>query len=111
LPSNADAAETARAIHATLAQVSAEASSVVGAVGGPEIVIRQLALPAVPPSRILQILDVQRREFGLLSSEEGVLDAHVLKRSGEGTSVLAVTAPRVLIEARKRLFEQAAVNL
>ena len=111
VPTNADAAETARAIHATLAQISANGGAVIGSVGGPAIIIRQLPLPAVQPARILQIVDVQRREFGLLPTEEGVLDVQVLKSSREGASVLAISTPRGLIDARTRLFEQAAVNL
>jgi len=70
-------------------------------------------LPHLPPSRILPALEMQYRDFGLLPKETAVLDVQVLKQSkaGASTVVLAVSAPKPLIEERTRLLEQAAVKV
>ena len=104
-------AATAQAIHAALAQARADGESVVASVGGPDVIVRQVALPALPPERVRQVLELQHREFGLLPPGEGVLEAQILSRSKTGCSVLAVSIPKPLIEARTRLLEQAAVKL
>ena len=105
--------DSRQAINAALATAGADGESVVAAIGGPGVVIRQVSLPPLPPSRILPALEMQYREFGLLPVEEAVLDAQILRRSKDGSSieVLAVSAPRVLIEERTRLLQQAAVKI
>jgi type IV pilus assembly protein PilM len=65
----------------------------------------------LPPDRVLQALELQHREFGLLPSSEGLLDAQVLRRSKEKCLVLAVSAPKPVVEGRLRLLEQAAVKV
>src|SRR5207249_3187255 len=100
---------TAQAIHAALAQAHADGEPVVAAVGGPDVVVRQLTLPPLPPDRVLQALELQHKEFGLLPSSEGLLDAQVLRRSKKNCLVLAVSAPKPVVEGRLRLLEQAAV--
>src|SRR5712692_8887830 len=102
---------TAQAIHAALAQAHADGEPVVAAVGGPDVVVRQLTLPPLPPDRVLQALELQHREFGLLPPSEGLLDAQVLRRSKKKCLVLAVSAPKPVVEGRLRLLEQAAVKL
>jgi len=84
---------------------------VVAAVGGPDIVVRQLTLPPLPPGRVLQALELQHREFGLLPPSEGLLDVQILRRSKGECLVLAVSAPKPVVEGRLRLLEQAAVKL
>ena len=102
---------TVQAIHAALAQARADGEPVVAAVGGPDVVVRQLTLPPLPADRVLQALALQHREFGLLPPSEGLLDAQILRRSKEECLVLAVSAPKPLVDGRLRLLEQAAVKL
>ena len=102
-------AAAAQAIHAALAEARVEGEAVVTAVGGPEVVVRQLTLPPVPADRVLQALELQHRDFGLLPPSEGVLDAQILRRSATECLVLAVSAPKPSVERRLRLLEQAAV--
>jgi type IV pilus assembly protein PilM len=102
---------TAQAIHAALAQAGADGEAVVAAVGGPDVVVRQLTLPPLPPDRVLPALELQHKEFGLLPPSEGLLDAQVLGRSKKKCLVLAVSAPRPVVEGRLRLLEQAAVKV
>src|SRR6266404_404137 len=102
---------TAQAIHAALAQAHADGEPVVAAVGGPDVVVRQLTLPPLPSDRVLQALELQHREFGLLPLSEGLLDAQVLQRSKKQCLVLAVSAPKPVVEGRLRLLEQAAVKV
>src|SRR5262245_31123755 len=111
--SGADSRQIAQAIHATLAAVGGDADPVVAAIGGPEVVIRQVSLPPLPPQKILPALEIQHRELGLLPPGEAVMDAPVLRRSKDGTSneVLSVSAPKTLIDERTRLLQQAAVNV
>jgi len=101
----------AQAIHAALAQARVDGEPVVAAVGGPDVVVRQLTLPPVPADRVLQVLELQHRDFGLLPPSEGLLDAQILGRSKTECRVLAVSAPRPAVEDRLRLLEQAAVKV
>ena len=105
------AAETTQAIHAALAHVDATGAPVVAAIGGPDIVVRQVTMPPVPPARLLQVLELQHREFGLLAPEDGVLDAQIVRRTKSDYAVLAVSAPKPIVEARLRLLEQASVKV
>lgn len=109
----ADSRQMSQAIHAALAAAGADSEPVVAAIGGPEVVIRQVTLPPLPPTRILPALELQYRELGLLPPGEAVLDAQVLRKSRDGTSneILSVSAPRSLIEERRRLLQHAVVNL
>lgn len=108
-----DLRQLTQAIHATLAAAGADGESVITAIGGPEVVIRQVSLPPLPPQKILPALEIQHRELGLLPPGEAVMDAQVLRRSREGGSndVLSVSAPKQLVEERMRLLQQASVNV
>ena len=106
-----DGAASAQAIHAALAAARVAGEPVVAAIGGPEVVVRQLTLPPVPADRVLQALELQHKDFGLLPPSEGLLDAQILRRSESECQVLAVSAPRLAIEARLRLLEEAAVKV
>ena len=113
IDSAADSRPSSRAIHTALAAAGADGEPVVASIGGPDIVIRQVSLPPIQHAKILQALEVQHRELGLLPPDQGVLDAQVLRRSKDGTSneVLMVSAPKSRIEERLRLLEQAAVTV
>lgn len=109
----ADPQPSSQAIHKALAAAGADGEPVVASIGGPDIVIRQVSLPPLQPDKILQALEIQHRELGLLPPDQGVLDAQILRRSKDGTSneVLMVSAPKSHIEERLRLLEQAAVTV
>src|SRR3989441_3211840 len=111
VPIAAGSRGAAQAIHAALAQAGADGEPVVAAIGGPDVVVRQLTLPPLPPDRVLQALELQHREFGLLPPSEGLLDAQILRRSKGECLVLAVSAPKPVVEGRIRLLERAAVKL
>ena len=111
IPSGGDGNSSAQAIHAALAQARVEGEAVITSVGGPEVVVRQLTLPPVPTSRVLQALELQHKDFGLLPPSEGLLDAQILRRSKSDCMVLAVSAPKPVVEGRLRLLEQAAVKV
>ena len=111
IAARSDGNAPAQAIHAALAQARVDGEPVVTAVGGPEVVVRQLTLPPVPADRLLQALELQHKEFGLLPPSEGLLDAQILKRSDTECLVLAVSVPKALVEGRVRLLEKAAVRL
>ena len=109
-----DAADLSRAIHAALADAGADGEPVIAAVGGPDVVIRQLSLPPVPKARILPALELQHRELGLLPPREAVMDAQILRKSKKDVAaneILSVSVPRPRLEERMRLFQQAAVNV
>jgi len=110
---DADPRHVAQAIHAALAAAGASGEPVVAAVGGPDVVIRQMALPPLPPAKILPALELQHRELGILSPGDAVLDAQILRPSHDGVSneVLSVSVPRPRVDERLRLFELAAVDV
>jgi type IV pilus assembly protein PilM len=110
---NADPRQVAQAIHAALATAGAHGEPVVAAVGGPDAVIRQVALPPVPSAKILPALEIQHRELGLLPPGEAVIDAQILRRSRDGRAndVLSVSVPRARIDERLRLLQLAAVDV
>jgi len=111
IAAGADGVASAQAIHAALAAARADGEAVVAAIGGPEVVVRQLTLPPVPADRVLQALELQHKDFGLLPPSEAHLDAQILKRSDTECLVLAVSAPKPLVQSRLRLLEQAGVKL
>ncbi|HET7874277.1 MAG TPA: pilus assembly protein PilM [Methylomirabilota bacterium] len=113
LDADAQPPQITQAIHAALAEAGSDGEAVTAAVGGPEVVIRQVSLPPLAPSKVLAALEMQYRELGLLPPEEAVFDAQVLRRSKDGVSneVLSVSAPRTLFEERLTLLRQAAVNV
>jgi len=109
----ADPRQVAQAIHAALATAGSDGEPVVAAVGGPDVVIRQVSLPPVPSGKILPALEIQHRELGLLPPADSVIDAQVLRRSSDGVAneVLSVSVPRSRIDERLRLLELASVNV
>lgn len=109
----ADLRRVGQSIQQALAAASAHGEPVVAAVGGPEVVVRQVVLPPVPPARIVPALEIQHRDLGLLPPGESVLDAQILRRARDGISseVLSVSAPRVRVEDRARLLRQASVHV
>ena len=110
---DADPRQLAQAIHTVLATAGGAGEPVVAAVGGPDVVIRQVALPPLPNQKILPALELQHRELGLLPPGDAVLDAQVLRRAHDGVSndVLSVSVPRARIDERMRLLELAAVDV
>jgi type IV pilus assembly protein PilM len=109
----ADPRQMAQAVHAVLASAGAGKDPVVTAIGGSEIVIRQVSLPPLPAAKVLPALEIQHRELGLLPPGDAVMDAQMLRRSRDGTTheVLSVSVPRALIEERQRLLQQASVEV
>lgn len=109
----ADSRQITQAVHAALAAAGVEGEPVIAAIGGPEVVIRQVSLPPLPPQKILPALEIQHRELGLLPPGEAVMDAQVLRRSKDAgaTEVLSVSAPKALVDERLRLLQQAAVHV
>jgi len=113
LEPGADSRQISQAIHATLAAAGAGGEPVVAAIGGTDIVIRQVSLPPLPPAKILPALEIQHRELGLLPPGEAIMDAQILRRSRDGTSreILSISAPKGLIDERLKLLQQASVNV
>lgn len=113
LGTSAEPRQLTQAIHAALASAGADGEAVVAAIGGPDVVIRQVSLPPVPPAKILPALEIQHRDLGLLPPGDAVMDAQILRRSKDGTAneILSVSAPKARIEERTRLLQQAAVEI
>lgn len=113
IESTLDNRQLSQAIHTALAAAGATGEAVIAAVSGPDIIIRQVLLPPLPPARIIPALEIQHRELGLLPPGESVLDAQVLRRSkdGVGQDVLSISAPRALVDERLRILQAAAVRV
>jgi type IV pilus assembly protein PilM len=113
IESTLDNRQISQAIHTALAAAGAGGEPVVAAIGGPDIIIRQVSLPPLPPARIIPALEIQHRELGLLPPGESVLDAQVLRRSkdGVGHDILSISVPRALVEERSRILQAAAVRV
>jgi type IV pilus assembly protein PilM len=109
----ADSRQVSQAVHAALADAGADGEPVVAAIGGADVVIRQVSLPPVPPAKILPALEIQHRDLGLLPPGEAVIDAQVLRKGKNGTAneILSVCVPRARIEERMRVLQQAAVDV
>lgn len=108
-----DLEQLGQAIHSAMADAEADGEAVIAAVGGPDVVIRQVSLPPVPPGKILPALEIQHRELGLLPPGEAVIDAQILRKSknGNANEVLSVSVPKARIQERLRLLKQAAVDV
>ncbi len=105
--------QVSQAIHAALASAGADEEQVIAAIGGPDVVIRQVSLPPVPAAKILPALEIQHRDLGLLPPGDAVMDAQILRKSKDGVSneIMSVSVPRARVEERMRLLQQAAVNV
>jgi len=113
LPPQADDATAARTIKATLQQAGARPhDAVCAAIGGPGVVIKGLTKPpALPLAQVLGWVRYDFQQHGLLPAEEAVFDAQVLGTTAEGQMhMLAVCAPRRLMEQRLRLLQLAGVT-
>ena len=108
-----DSSQLSQAIHAALADAGADGEPVIAAIGGPDVVIRQVSLPPVPTAKILPALEIQHRELGLLAPGDAVMDAQILRKSKDGVSneILSASVPRARLDERVRLLQQAAVNV
>src|SRR6266852_2391287 len=102
-----------QAIHLAMADAGADSEPVIAAVGGSEVVIRQVSLPPLPASRIIPALEMQYRELGLLPPDESVLDAQILRQAKDDNTneILSVSVPRGLVDERTQQLRQASVNL
>lgn len=105
--------QVGQAIHAALADAGADGEPVITAVGGSDVVIRQVSMPPVDPAKLLSAFGIQHRYLGLLPAGEPVVDAQILRRSKDGTAndVLSVSVPRPLVDERMRLLQQATVDV
>jgi type IV pilus assembly protein PilM len=109
-----DFSDISHAVHTALADAGADGDPVIAAVGGPDIVIRQVSLPPVPGAKILAALELQHRELGLLPPRDSVLDAQILRKSRKDPNqndILSVSVPRARVDERVRVLKQAAVNV
>jgi type IV pilus assembly protein PilM len=110
----AEVAEFSQAVHAALAGAGADGEPVVAAVGGSDVVVRQVLFPPVPGGKILSALELQHRELGLLAPRESTMDAQVLrksKRDATSNDVLCVSVPKGRVDERMRLLRQAGVHV
>src|SRR5262249_40186042 len=57
-----DFVDLSQNVHTVLAEAGAGGEPVIAAVGGPDVVIRQISMPPVPGSRILPAMELQHRE-------------------------------------------------
>lgn len=109
-----DSAELSQAVHAALADAGVVGEPVIVAVGGSDVVIRQVSLPPVPRGKILSVLEIQHRELGLPAPRDSVTDAQILrnsKKDGGGNDILSVSVPRSRFDARVRFLQQASVKV
>ncbi|MBI4529744.1 MAG: pilus assembly protein PilM [Deltaproteobacteria bacterium] len=83
---------------------------VVCSIGGPQVIIRLVKLPAIPLQRIVEAIRWQFRETGLLPEGDLVFDAQVLQTTPGGElNILAVCAPRGLLDKKLKLVETAGI--
>src|SRR5262245_15060559 len=108
-----DSVEMSQAVHAALADAGALGEPVNVAVGGPDVVIRQVSLPPVPRAKVLPVLELQYRELGLPAPRDSVTDAQILRNSKKetgGNEILSVSVPKSRYDARVRFLQQASVK-
>ena len=109
-----DLTDLSQSVHAALAEAGAAGESVIAAVGGPDVVIRQVSMPPVPGPKILPAMELQHRELGLLPPRDAVTDAQVLRtspRDPNANDILSVSVPKSRLEDRVRLLKQAGVDV
>jgi Tfp pilus assembly PilM family ATPase len=115
IESDGDAKEATQAIHAALADAGASGEPVIAAIGGPDVVIRQIAMPPLPRTKILPAIEIQYRELGLPAPRDSVTDAQILRAAKGGdvstNDILSVSVPRRGADARVRMLQHAAVKV
>lgn len=110
----ADEAEATQAILTALQGAGAKRGDpVVCSIGGPEVVVKNVKLPTNIP--LPQVLDAVRwhfRENSLLPAADVLFDAQIVKDKVNGEmNVLAVCAPKALIDQRFALMGRAHLTL
>ena len=79
-------------------------------IGGREVVIKKVELPAIPPQQVLEAVRWHYKETGLLPEEDAVFDTQVLGPTATGEmNILSVCAPKALIDKSLRLLEMAGI--
>jgi len=109
-----DSVEMSQAVHAALADAGVLGEPVIVAVGGPDVVIRQVSLPPLARTKVLPVLELQYRELGLPAPRDSVTDAQILrnsKREAGGNEILSVSVPKSRYDARVRFLQQASVKV
>jgi type IV pilus assembly protein PilM len=109
-----DFSDLSQTVHTALAEAGAGGEPIIAAVGGPDVVIRQVSMPPVPGPKILPAMELQHRELGLLPPRDSVTDAQVLrssKREPNSNDILSVSVPRARLEDRVRILKQAGVDV
>ena len=78
-------------------------------IGGPQVVIKSVKLPPLPLVRVLDAVKWHFQENGLLPPGDTVFDAQVLHPANgdQMMKILAVCAPKNLIEKRLKVLEAA----
>jgi len=104
--------QASQAVHAALAAAGADGETVVAAVGGPDVVIRQVTLPPVAPGKMLSAVEFQHR-WGMGDAGEAVVDVQPLRAGREAASseVLSVSIPKARVDERLRLLQQAGASV
>src|SRR5262249_50385400 len=89
-----------------------DGSPVVAAVGGPDVIIRQVSLPPVAPAKLLSAMELQHR-WGPAGAGEAVGDVQQLRPSKDGTASdgVSVSVAKVLLDERVRTLQQAGAEV
>ena len=101
----------AQAVVAALKDAGAtKRDPLVCSVGGPQVIVKKVELPELPPHQILDAVRWHYKETGLLSGEDVVFDAQVLEptQSG-GMNILSVCAPKGLIDKSLGSLQRAGL--
>jgi len=103
---------TAQAVLAALKDAGVKKGDpLVCSIGGPDVVIKKVELPAIPPQQVLEAVRWHFKETGLLPEEDAVFDTQILESATTGAmNILSVCAPRALIDKSLKLLEMAGIT-
>lgn len=104
-----------QAITSLLEALQVEASTAVGAVAGPAVVVRQVSLPAMSPKQLKQSVQWEARNYISFAVEDSILESQILTAPTNGGAsgmmeVMLVAAPREMVEACAKTIELAGLE-
>src|SRR5262245_11568586 len=102
----------ADAIQAAMSGANTQSRSIVTAVGGRDVIVKQISIERVKERQARELMQWEAEQHVPFDMESVELDFQILDPDGNGMdmSVLLVAAKRDLIESKMRLLSEAGLN-
>jgi type IV pilus assembly protein PilM len=109
-----DPLAVAQAVRSLLNALQIEGATVVGAVAGPTVVVREVPLPTMSDRQLRRSIQWEARNYISFPIEDSVVEFEVLERppaqAGGNMRVMLVAAPRDMVDSQVETLELAGLE-